>query len=171
MDKNIIAGSVACASGRITTENQLARCFDAANFLTDRTVLSLDFGIEVAEQLTDPIEIIGTLYSIPLCDGVLEDANLTVLGSGSIMLAGDGSEDFTIQTISFAGGIDVPAGTNVVAEIAFGPDNRFWPGSNPNGQTCLSYIASDTCGLTDLTDLGAIGFPNMHLVLNLNVGF
>ena len=169
-DKEIVPGnSIACESGGITTDNEFARCFDAANFPVATTVLSLDFGVEIAEQVASPIEVIGTLYSIAACGAVLPDTDLTVLGSGSITLVGDGSEDGTIQTISFGGGIAVPAGTNVVAEIAYGPDNRLWPGSNPNGQACLSYISSDSCGLFDLTDLAAIGFPDMHLILNLNV--
>ena len=169
-NKDIVAGSVACAAGPITTANEFARCFDGATFPADMEVNSLDFGIEIAEAGVSPNIVTATLYStVGGCGGVLLDADLTPLAgcTGSIDLGTDGSANGTIQTISFTG-CKVPAGTDVVAEISYGPDTRIWPGSNPNGQSCLSYIAADACGLFDLTDLALIGFPNMHLVLNLN---
>ncbi len=92
-----------------------------------------------------------------------------MLCSTSITLASDGSENGTIVSADFDPNCMVPAGTDLVAEIAYGPDNRLWPGSNPLGQTCTGYIAADDCGLFDLTDLAAIGFPDMHLVFSLDL--
>jgi len=173
-DQIVPLNSVACNTGGVTTANQFARCFDGATFFAGGgTVTSLNFGVEIAEDggSGNPNLVTVSLYSIPAC-GVpnpLPDAQLTLLGSAQIDLGIDGSANGTIQTVVFAPPIVVPAGTNVVGEIAYGDDTRIWPGSNPNGQSCLSYIAADACGLSDLTDLAAIGFPDMHLVLNLNV--
>ncbi|MCH8881353.1 MAG: hypothetical protein IID34_15915 [Planctomycetes bacterium] len=173
VDNQIVPlNSVACGAGGITSANQFARCFDGATFFpAEATVTSLDFGVEIAEDagLGNPNLVTASLYSIPACAGVLPDAQLTLLGSAQIDLGIDGSANGTIQTVVFAPPIVVPAGTNVVGEIAYGDDTRIWPGSNPNGQSCLSYIGADACGLFDLTDLAAIDFPDMHLVLSLNV--
>lgn len=171
VDKEIEApGGVACPN----LDTEVARCFDGGTFFpVDTLVVSLDIGVEVATQVGgDPIVFTATLYSIDACGDFLPDADLTALGSASITLVGDGSEAFTIQNIPFCDGILVSAGTTVVAEVAWngeGQGNTVFPGANDNGQTCPSYIASDTCGLPDLTDLALIDFPNSHTILNLNV--
>src|SRR5262249_58081394 len=67
----------------------------------------------------------------------------------------------------------VPAGTSELVMEVNSPDGRpdgnvFFIGSNPYGQTAPSYLSSTDCGPSDPTDLAALGFPNMHIVFNVN---
>ena len=67
----------------------------------------------------------------------------------------------------------VPAGTSELVMEVNSPDGRpdgnvFFIGSNPDGQTGASYLSAPTCGTTDPTNLADLGFPNMHIVFNVN---
>ena len=46
--------------------------------------------------------------------------------------------------------------------------NVFFIGSNTSPETGLSYLSAADCGLNDPTPTGDIGFPNMHIVFNVN---
>ena len=46
--------------------------------------------------------------------------------------------------------------------------NSFFIGSNTDPETGLSYISSVDCGISDPTPTGDIGFPDMHIVFNVN---
>src|SRR5438045_4276873 len=49
------------------------------------------------------------------------------------------------------------------------PDrNRFFIGSNPDPETGPSYLSAADCGVPDPTPVAALGFPNMHIVFNVN---
>ncbi|MEZ5028890.1 MAG: hypothetical protein R2765_08920 [Ferruginibacter sp.] len=43
----------------------------------------------------------------------------------------------------------------------------FFIGSNAAPQTGPSYLSAAACGVTSPTDVAAIGFPNMHIILNI----
>ena len=67
----------------------------------------------------------------------------------------------------------VPAGTlELVMEVTHQMDqavgNLFFIGSNPDPETGLSYLSAADCGVTDPTPTGDIGFPDMHIVFNVN---
>ena len=64
-----------------------------------------------------------------------------------------------------------PAGSELVVEI-FTPDGQtaghsFFIGSNNLGQTGPSYLLAADCGVTVPTPTGSIGFPGMHIVMNV----
>jgi Secretion system C-terminal sorting domain/HYR domain len=65
----------------------------------------------------------------------------------------------------------VAANAILVLEL-FTPDgrapanNQFFIGSNALGQSAPCYILAADCGITTPTTLAAVGFPNMHLILN-----
>ena len=40
-------------------------------------------------------------------------------------------------------------------------------GSNAFGQTGPSYLAASACGIPDPVDLAELGFPGMHIVMNV----
>ena len=59
----------------------------------------------------------------------------------------------------------------LVVEI-FPPDgqtagNSFFIGSNNLGQTAPSYLAAADCGVPEPTNTATIGFPDMHIVMNV----
>ncbi|MCH7700487.1 MAG: hypothetical protein IID37_02250 [Planctomycetes bacterium] len=161
-DKEIVPNSGIACSG---SETEIARCFDGSFLPADRRLVSIDVGIGTTQAGT---LLRGNLYSIAACGGdFLPDADLTLLCSGSITL--DGSEDQTIQTILLGENCCVPAGTSVVAEVAWEVDGELlFPAANSHGQSCPSYFSGDPCGLPDLINLELIGFPEMHLIININ---
>ena len=48
-----------------------------------------------------------------------------------------------------------------------GSGNFFFIGSNSASQTGSSYLASAACGAPEPTTTAALGFPNMHIVMNV----
>ena len=64
-----------------------------------------------------------------------------------------------------------PAGSVLVVEV-FTPNgqttnNSFFIGSNAAGQTGPSYIAAADCTIPEPATTASIGFPNMHIVMNV----
>ncbi|RLE27116.1 MAG: hypothetical protein DRJ61_17770 [Acidobacteria bacterium] len=78
---------------------------------------------------------------------------------------------FDLLAFGITGSIVDPAVDHLVVEV-FTPDGQatgesFYIGSNADGQTGPSYIAAASCGITEPTDTAAIGFPDMHIVMNV----
>ena len=48
-----------------------------------------------------------------------------------------------------------------------GSGNFFFIGSNAAGQTGSSYLASAACSVPEPTTTGNLGFPDMHIVMNV----
>ena len=48
-----------------------------------------------------------------------------------------------------------------------GSGNFFFIGSNAAGQTGSSYLASAACSAPEPTTTGNLGFPDMHIVMNV----
>jgi hypothetical protein len=160
----ITAGNtVACSpdGGLSTTANQFLRTFTLTDFgLTgDFDVTQVSFGIE---NLSSAQNITVNLYTL---DGTFTYANMTLIGTATAALSG---QSLTIVTVPVTG--TAPAGSTLVVEIA-APNlsgvAAFFPGSNTAGQTAPSYIASSACGIANPTSFAAIGFPNVHLVMNV----
>ena len=75
----------------------------------------------------------------------------------------------TLFTVPVAG--TAPAGSVLVVEV-FTPNgqttsNSFFIGSNAAGQTGPSYIAAADCTIPEPATTASIGFPNMHIVMNV----
>jgi len=69
--------------------------------------------------------------------------------------------------------VTVPAGTLELVYELFTPNgevdgNLFFVGSNLDPETAFSYLSAADCGVTVPTPTGDIGFPNMHIVFNVN---
>ncbi|HNB33923.1 MAG TPA: HYR domain-containing protein, partial [Bacteroidia bacterium] len=81
-------------------------------------------------------------------------------------------QNLTTMTVPMAAPPSIPANAVLIVEL-FTPDgggsnNSFFIGSNNSAQTGPSYISAADCGITTPTDLATIGFPNMHIILNVN---
>ncbi len=162
------ANSVSCNVGApdfFHTDNSYLRVFDLNSFgITDPfSVTEVEIGIEdaVGAGGDQPVDV--NLYTL---SGPLMFANLTPIGSASASVA---DQSLGLLTIPVSG--VAPAGSILVVEV-FTPDgqadgNQFFIGSNGNGQTDPSYIASAPCGINEPVDLAAIGFPNMHIVMSV----
>ena len=165
---SIIPGSVSCNAGGLHADNAYYRVYSGADcgIAGDMLVTCVEFGIESATATSgsQPVHI-----RLSELTGPLLLANLTLKQEVILDLANGQSGTLVAVPVS----VVVPAGTDLVVEL-FTPDgqvlgNGFFIGSNPNGQTGPSYIVAAACGITEITDLTAIGFGSMHILLNLTV--
>lgn len=160
---DIVSGnSIACADNTtgFTNANQYLRTFTLADFGIDSplSVTNVTFAVE---NLTVATTVTVNLYTL---SGDFVYTNLTRIGTATVALD---PQNATLVTVPVTA--TVPAGATLVAEVAV-PDldnagGVFYFGTNPDGQTAPSYIASPSCNATDPTDLATIGFANMQLVL------
>lgn len=163
--------SVSCNNASGHTDNSYIRRFflNADHGIVGSfAVESLDWAIESATGGggSQPVDV--NLYSIPT-GAALTFANLTIVGSTSISVS-----DASLAGIStmVAGTITDPTTEDLVVEV-FTPNGQgsgsfLFIGSNPNGQTQPSYLAAVDCGITDPTDTGTIGFPDMQIIMVVN---
>lgn len=162
--QDIVAGnSVACSpdGGFSTTENGYLRVFNLNDFGLGGgfSVTSVSFGVEAL----DPAQTLTiNLYTL---DGEFLYQNMTLIGSADASID---STDLDLVTVPVAG--IAPAGSTLVVEID-APDmsgsGRFFVGSNDAGQTAPSYLRSASCGIPEPTDTADLGFPGMHVVMNV----
>ena len=167
----ISLNSVSCNNGVGHTDNSYIRrfkLFTDHGILTAFTVSSVSFGIEEASSGSgggQPMSI--RLYTIPTA-APLTFANLTMVGNVNFNVA---DESLVPHTVNVAGVVAAPVALDLVVEM-FTPDgqaagNLIWVGSNNLGQTRPSFIAAALCGIAQPTDLAAIGFPGMHIVMGV----
>ncbi|MCW3813469.1 carboxypeptidase regulatory-like domain-containing protein [Micromonospora sp. DR5-3] len=154
----ITAGnSASCNNGATTRNNSYLRTFTLADFgLNGLDVSSVSFGVET-NRGNQPLTV--NLYTL---NGDLRYANMTLIGSADATVpAGTG----TLVTVPVEGA--VPSGGTLVVEVKVPADGFFFIGSNNAGQTAPSYIASVDCGISEPADTASIGFPGMHIVMNV----
>jgi hypothetical protein len=163
----VVAGNaIACSAddGATTSANSYLRTFTLADFGVDGAfdVTEVEFGVEnltVAQDLT-----VG-LYTLRDPAAPLTRANLEPVGTATQSLQ---PQRQTLATVPVTGAI--PAGSTLVVEVS-APDltgvGGFWPGTNSAGQSAPTYLAAPGCGVTEPADLGALGFPWVHLVMNV----
>lgn len=168
----VVAGSIACTSGGIASDNHFLRRFflNADDGITVQyNVTSVDMGIEsvsVFVGTTAPISV----NTFSIANGAaFTFANMTALDSTTRNFP-DGVA-LAIENWVVTGSVVDPVGTDLVVEM-FYPDTvdayGIWPGSNASGQSQPSYLASVGCGLNEPSDIAGIGFPDMHLVMTVN---
>jgi hypothetical protein len=159
-----VAGSVACSpdQGTTTTENSYWRVFDLAGdfgITGDFNVTNVQFGVENSNNSG------STTVNLYTLSGPLNTANLTLIGTGSFNVANGALFFYNAAVAGTA-----PAGSTLVVEVS-SPNlsgvGAFFIGSNNLGQNDPSYLSSASCGLPQPTDTAAIGFPNMHIVINV----
>lgn len=168
----VAAGSIACGSGGISSDNHFLRRFFLSGdhgISVQYNVTSVDMGIEsvnVYVGTTAPITV--NTYSIA-SGAAFTFANMTALDSSTRNFA-DGTS-LVMENWVVGGSVVDPVGTDLVVSM-FYPDTvdayGIWPGSNSAGQTQPSYLASVGCSINEPSDIAGIGFPNMHLVMTVN---
>jgi hypothetical protein len=93
--------------------------------------------------------------------------SLTLIGTVTTTVS---DQSLTVLNVPITG--TAAAGSELVVEI-FTPDgdvagNSFFIGSNVDAETGPSYLRAADCGVTTPTATGSLGFPNMHIVMNVN---
>ncbi|MCU1263813.1 MAG: hypothetical protein JWM21_131 [Acidobacteria bacterium] len=189
--------SVSCNNGVGHTDNHYWRAFSLPSFSINNTyhVQSVDIGIEQASSggamaptrgpstvsrnnrsATQrkgghaPAGVGGQQVTLLLhtnTGGAFPGGTLNFLTSVSLNVA---DQSGTILNIPI--NADVPAGSELVVEL-FTPDgtaagNLFFIGSNAAPETGPSYLSAPDCGINSPTTTTALGFPNMHIVMNVH---
>ena len=164
--------SVSCNNGIGHTDNHYWRAFDMNTFTggQEYDVTSVSFGIEQATS--------GSGTGQPLTVNLYANHNAPFPGGDwqSNLIATTGSLNIPDQADSIfetALTATVPAGTLELVFEVFTPNgetdgNLFFVGSNADPETAPSYLSAADCGVTDPTPTGDIGFPDMHIVFNVN---
>ena len=171
--QEIISGnSVSCNAGGLHTDNSYWRAFDMGTFTGGREydVTSVEFGIEQAISGTgtgQPVTVnLYANHGSPFPGGDWQSNLIATTGSINI-------PDQSLTVFNQAIAATVAAGTLELVMEVFTPNgqangNSFFIGSNPDPQTAPSYLSAADCGVTDPTPTGDIGFPDMHIVFNVN---
>ncbi len=156
--------SVACAQNGFHRANSYFRAFDLGTFPQGFTSCAVEFGIEQATAGGANQPVIVRLYSST--GAAFPGGTRTEVGSTTANVT---NQALTLLSVPLTA--TVPAGAQLVAEV-FTPDgvpasNTFFIGSNATAETAPSYLQAADCGLTAPTPTAGIGFPNMHIILNV----
>lgn len=174
---SIVSGnSVACSnSGNGTTrENSYYRAYT----LTEHgvtgplTIQTVRFGIEEASGFpgtTQPATVRIHTYTGAV-GATLNLAQMTQVAEANFNIA-----DTTTSLRNVAIAATIPSGTFVVELLipdgdptdtgALGP--LFYIGSNSSGETKNAYLRAPTCAFANPTTTTGIGFPGMHVIMNV----
>lgn len=161
------ANSVSCNDGNTHTDNSYWRAFDMNAYAGggQYCINSVSFGVEFA-NITQPVTV--RLYSTSNFPagfpGSLTQIASTTLNVGS-------AQSGTVVTTPLVA--IVPAGTPQLVMELFTPNGqsggyRFFVGSNAAVETGPSYLSAAACGFNVPMTTTAIGFPNMHIVFDVN---
>ncbi len=187
--------SVSCNSGGSHVDNHYWRAFNLPAFSISNTfhVQSVDIGIEEAtagggalgpgpsslsrntaqasrrKNTNAPAGAGGQFIDVRVyrnTGGAFPSGTLNLLNSVTLNIS---DQSGTILNVPI--NADLPPGSELVVEV-FTPDgtaqgNRFFIGSNAAAETGPSYISAPDCGIITPTTTAAIGFPNMHIVMNV----
>ena len=130
-------------------------------------VTSVDIGIENAND--------GAGAGQPVTIRLYQQTSGTFPGGTRVQIGTTTAtvQDQTLTVLNIPITASVPAGTSQMVMEVFTPDGQvamdhFIIGSNSLGQSDPGYISAAACGFPDPTDLTTLGFPNMHMVMNVN---
>ncbi|MBS1758751.1 MAG: HYR domain-containing protein, partial [Bacteroidetes bacterium] len=162
-----VAGSVSCNAGGIHDDNSYWRAYNLAplNLTGPLTINNVQFGIEQATAGTGSSQP-ATIRLYTQTTGTFPGGTRTQVYSQNITIP---NQSLTTMTVPLTTPPSVPANAVLIVELftPAGGNNSFFVGSNTSAQTGPSYISATACGITTPTDLASIGFPNMHLILNV----
>ncbi|PYJ09892.1 MAG: hypothetical protein DMF06_08335 [Verrucomicrobia bacterium] len=169
--QDITAGNSAiCSSGPpgfLHFSTSYWRAFNMAAFTGSQEydITSVSFGVERAQSMSgfgQPVTV--QLYTNN--GGAFPEGNRTLLARVGINLP---DQTQVIQDVPLSA--RVPAGTLELVMEVFTSDGQgasFTIGSNSAEQTGPSYVSASACGNPFPTNTADIGYPNMHIVFNVN---
>ena len=129
-------------------------------------VTSVSFGVESVNN-TQPVTVrLYTNSGAPFPGGTR-----TQIATSTISVSS--AQSGTVVGVPLP--VTLPAGVSELVMELFTPNgeaagNLFFVGSNADPQTGPSYLSAADCGVTTPTDTATLGFPNMHIVFNVQGG-
>lgn len=168
--------SVSCNNGIGHTDNHYYRAFTLNTFpALDQpqfAVQSVTFGIESATSGTGApgqpvtVNVYKSTTNPPtnasLSGGLQDTVSFTLpdMSASTFTANLPNSPVFTIATDILVVEIFTPNGEAT--------SHLFFIGSNTAAETGAGYIEAADCGITDISSLSTIGFPNMHIVMTVS---
>src|SRR5678816_2060807 len=153
-----------CIRDSTHTDNSYWRAFDMTAYAGggQYCINSVSFGVEFANT-TQPVTVrLYTTSNFPA-------GGLTLIGTTTINVGS--AQNGTVVTTPLV--VTVPAGTPQLVMELFTPNGqpggyRFFVGSNTAFETGSSYFSAPACGITTPITTATLGFPNMHIVFDIN---
>ena len=185
----ITPGMVTCNTGatppQLHVQNSFWRAYRPSDYgvMQPITVSCVTFGVEYAlagaganPPLTQPLEI-----------RLRVAANTAPTTFPASVPAVTHTEMFNQPNVGAGGPKIVTRGITAATPVVVNPNdllvvelylpsgvpggNVLFPGSNSQGQTANGYLSAPGCGITNPTPFAGIGFPNVHLLLDVNYNF
>ena len=167
-------GSVNCSVNGLHDDNSYWRTFSHCGFpfgLNEPiSVLGVRFGIEnsIPGIGFDTQPVVVRIHSDPDGGDPAPISSLQLLYEETFEVPPVASEFYCA---SLATPFEIDCSTDLVVEI-FTPDGQaqghlFYIGSSASPQTLPSYLSAPDCGIPDAVDLALLGFPDMHLTIDL----
>ena len=163
--------SVSCNAGGITLQNSYWRAFNMNTFTggQDYDITAVEFAIEQAVGGvggSQPATV--NLYANHGAAFPGGDWQSNLIASVPINIPDQADSIFNVPVVATAPGsaLELVMEVNIPDGTAAG--NSFFIGSNTDPETAPSYLSAADCGVPDPTPTGDIGFPNMHIVFNVN---
>ncbi len=168
----ISAGTIQCgdASAPYTSANGVARSFEIPDGEA-LTVQCVRFGIESNSDI--PWDVDVNIYTGDI-EGPFDQ--LELLASSQVTVPANVTNEF--YSAAFPDGVEVPGGSSMVVELFVasrnpadgGPGGFTYLASNSFGETAPSYLRAPACGLNDFETYEQIGFPGVHLIIDVYGG-
>jgi hypothetical protein len=160
--------SVTCnAGGIITAENNFFHLYDLANYsnVTD-TAFFVRMFVGAEESSGGAYNIVGRVHQLT---GAPMLANMTLLTDDTAAIYPD-STLFLMNIMLNDGAYALP-GDLLVGELVLPATTTasFYPASNTSPESSPTYIVATGCSINELTTVASLGFPDMHLIMNLYV--
>ena len=149
--------------------NQYFRLYDLDEYgiINNLEVTQVEFGVGWAQGANSSGQQLITINIYTLI-GPLLYANLTLISSTQIILP-----DQFLTTVAYnVNPTIIPAGSIMAIELVVTDEGEFsgkvfMIGANSLGQTHPCYLAAEACGNPEPFELGLIGFPDEHSIINV----
>lgn len=157
----ITPNSAHCNNGTYHQDNSYWRVFTLSQSLN---VTSVEIGIEQATATSGSQPVTVNIYENT--GGVFPAGTRTIRGTANVNVSNQALTKLSIPITA-----SLPSNAQMVVEV-FTPSgvasgNLFFMGSNSSGQSASSYLSAANCGFSTPVTFTSIGFPNVHLVMNV----
>lgn len=163
--------SVSCSDTEtgLASASSYYRAYDlpALGVTAPYNVTNISFGMEnVTGEVEVTVNLYATTATFPVGFTLLPGLQYNLIASATVMV--DETDALGLVTVPFSSAV-VPVGSKLLIELAHDDlEEGFYLGGNSAGQTKPAYIAAEGCGILVPTTYTLVGFPNMHLVLNVS---
>jgi hypothetical protein len=170
----VAGNSISCNAGGVHTDNSYFRRFyfdEHPGIGASATIDSVDVSVDAAAGAANSLTV--NLYTIP--GGTPVDTipldSLTLIGTSTLLVPPTSLGSINVPV---AGNVPDTTASDLVVEV-FTPDGQatgesFFIGATDTGQSHPGFLMAASCNIATPTDLTAIGFPDMHIIMAVNIG-